>query len=201
MPSKFRLRYIFRPIIRQLAKILVRVGISPNIATSIMLGFSILSFVSLVVFRNLLFFSIFVFFTGIFDGVDGAIARLTMKTTKFGGFFDSFMDRVSEFFIFIALMLYTWTDLLFDFISMPLIVSVSFFFSIMISYSKARGEVLKEGDYDIGIFARSERLFYLVVSSIVSLFLPLLNILLLIFMILIILTAFYRIYVIFKNLN
>jgi len=62
-----------------------------------MFSFSVISFFVLVFIQNLLLFSIFVFITGIMDGCDGAIARLTGKSTKFGGFFDSIMDRFSEF--------------------------------------------------------------------------------------------------------
>ncbi|GAH16536.1 unnamed protein product, partial [marine sediment metagenome] len=47
------------------------------------------------------------FITGIMDGCDGAIARLTNNSTKFGGFFDSFMDRFSEFFIFLGLLIFS----------------------------------------------------------------------------------------------
>ncbi|GAH34220.1 unnamed protein product, partial [marine sediment metagenome] len=69
-------------------------------------SFSIFSFVALVYFSNLFLFSILVFMTGFFDGVDGAIARLKGRATIFGGFFDSVMDRMSEFVIFFALIMY-----------------------------------------------------------------------------------------------
>jgi len=111
MPSRFRLRYVFKPLIKLIAKALIRIRVTPNMATIIMVGISILCFVSLVIFRNLLFFSIFVFITGIMDGCDGAIARLTNKSTKFGGFFDSFMDRLSEFIIFFGLFIFNFNEL------------------------------------------------------------------------------------------
>ena len=93
MPSKFRVRYIFRPLVNIIAKGLSKIGITPNIATILMLISAILSFVSLVFFSHLLIFAIFIFITGILDGVDGAIARLTNKSTKLGGFFDSITGR------------------------------------------------------------------------------------------------------------
>ncbi len=100
MASKFRLRRIFRPFIKLLAKVLSKMGVNPNLATIIMLCFSIFSFFALVFFSNLFLFSIFVFLVGIFDGVDGAIARIKNRATTFGGFFDSILDRTSEFVIF-----------------------------------------------------------------------------------------------------
>jgi phosphatidylglycerophosphate synthase len=192
MPSKFRFRYLFRPVVNLLAKGLIKLGITPNLATIIMFCFSILSFVSLLIFRNLISFSIFIFLTGIMDGVDGAIARLTNKSTKFGGFFDSVMDRTSEFFIFFGLYIYTQNQLLWNFIDMRLVISFCFIASIMISYTRARVEVFFKGDFDIGLMARSERLFYLVIISIISFFYNFFNLFLFIFMWLTIGTFLFR---------
>ncbi len=192
MPSRFRLRYIFRPLIKLIAKGLIRIGVTPNIATIIMLSFSILSFISLVIFRNLLYFSIFVFITGIMDGCDGAIARLTNKPTKFGGFFDSFMDRVSEFIIFFGLFIFNYNEFLWNFIDMNLVIFISFLISIMISYSRARAEVFFKGDFDVGLMARSERLFYLFITTILAFFYGFMNEFLFIYMWLVIGTFIFR---------
>ncbi len=193
MASKFRIRIIFRPLVNLIAKGLIRIRISPNYATTFMLCFSFLSFISLAVFQNLLCFSIFVFITGIMDGCDGAIARLTSKSTKFGGFFDSFMDRFSEFFIFLGLLIYNENQFLWNCINMNIIIFISFLASIMISYSRARAEVFFKGDFDIGLMARSERLFYIVIISIIGFFGNLVNILLFIFMLLVLGTFLFRI--------
>jgi phosphatidylglycerophosphate synthase len=192
MASKFRLRYIFKPLVNLLAKGLIRLRITPNIATVLMLCFSVVSFITLGFFRNLLYFSFFVFITGIMDGCDGAIARLTNKSTKFGGFFDSFMDRFSEFFIFLGLYFYLQDQLLWNFFDMKLIILISFSASIMISYTRARAEVFFKGDFDVGLMARSERLFYLVIISLISFFYNLFNLFLFIFMFLVLGTFVYR---------
>ena len=192
MSSKFRLRYLFKPLVRLISKGFIRIGITPNFTTVIMLCFSIISFISLGFFRSLLYFSIFVFITGIMDGCDGTIARLTNNTSKFGGFFDSFMDRISEFFIFLGLYFYLQNQLLWNFFDMKLIILISFSTSIMISYTRARAEVFFKGDFDIGLMARSERLFYLVVISVISYFFNLFNFFLFIFMFLVLGTYFFR---------
>jgi len=152
------------------AKGLIKLRVSPNLATAIMVCFSILSCISIGFYQNLLLFSILVFITGIMDGCDGAIARLTNKSTKFGGYFDSVMDRVSEFFIFLGLYIYNQNQFLWDIIDMKLIIFIIFLASIMISYSRARAENFFKGDFDIGLMARSERLFYLVITMIISFF-------------------------------
>ena len=191
MPSKFRVRYIFHPLVKAIAKGCSRLGITPNMATIIMLSFSILSLFSLVMLSNLLLFAILVFMTGIFDGVDGEIARLTNKSSKIGGFLDSTMDRVSEFIIFMALLFFVWNECIW-LIDMKLIVFLSYFASFMISYTRARAENFCEGDFNIGLMARSERLFYLVVASLISYFYDFFNLFLFIFMWLAIFTVLFR---------
>ena len=198
MASKFRLRRIFRPLVKSVAIMLSKVGISPNLATFIMLSFSIFSFIALVFFSNLLLFSILVFLTGFFDGVDGAIARIKGKATIFGGFFDSVMDRLSEFVIFFALLFYCWNRFLWGIIDMKIIVFVSFLSSIMISYLRARAEVFFKGDFDFGLMARSERLFYLVITMLIANFYGCVDEFLFIFMLLVLTTAFYRYFKIAK---
>ena len=192
MASKFRLRRIFKPLVKRVAHLLGRVGLSPNLATIIMLSFSIISFILLVFLSNLLLFSIFVFATGFFDGVDGAIAREHEKVTKFGGFFDSLMDRISEFVIFLALLIYSWNSVLWSIFDMKIIILISFLSSIMISYIRARAEVFFKGDFDFGLMARSERLFYLVVTMLVASFIGYVNEFIFGFMLLVLATAFFR---------
>jgi len=192
MASKFRLRRIFRPLVKRVAHLLSRVGLSPNLATIIMLSFSIISFILLVFLSNLLLFSIFVFATGFFDGVDGAIAREKERVTKFGGFFDSLMDRISEFIIFLALLIYSWNSVLWSIFDMKIIILISFLSSIMISYLRARAEVFFKGDFDFGLMARSERLFYIVVTMLVANFIGYVNEFLFVFMLLVLATAFFR---------
>ena len=198
MASKLRLRRVFKPLVKSVAKILSKIGVTPNLATFIMLCFSVFSLIVLVFFSNLLLFSIFIFLTGFFDGVDGAIARIKGKATIFGGFFDSVMDRMSEFVIFFALLFYCWNSFLWGIIDMKIIVFVSFLSSIMISYLRARAEVFFKGDFDFGLMARSERLFYLVITMLIANFYGYVNEFLFVFMLLVLATAFFRYFKIAK---
>ncbi len=166
-----------------------------------MVSFSVLSCISIGFYRNLLLFSILVFITGIMDGCDGAIARLTNKSTKFGGFFDSVMDRISEFFIFLGLYIYTYNQYLWDYIDVKLIIFISFLSSLMISYSRARAENFFKGDFDIGLMARSERLFYLVITMIISFFWNFVNEFLFLFMWLVVGTFIFRLIKIYHLLR
>lgn len=201
MPSKFRLRRIFRPLIKVLAKGLSKIGVTPNIATGIMLTLSICSFISLVFFTNLLLFSIFVFLTGIFDGIDGQIARLNKRASLFGGFLDSVMDRISEFVIYLGFLFYLEDIVLWSFIDMKIIIILSLLGSVMISYLRARAEVLFKGDFDFGLMARSERLFYIFITMLLSNYIGFVNEFLFIFMFLVIGTAIFRYYKIRKAIR
>jgi len=181
-----------------MAKGFIKIGISPNLATCIMLTFSFLSFISLVFLSSLLLFSIFVFLTGIFDGIDGAIARLSNKSTSFGGFFDSIMDRISEFVIFLALLIYCWENILWNIIEVRIIILISFLSTLMISYLRARAEVIMKEDFDFGLMARSERLFYIFITMLIASFFELINEFLFLFMILVLITALYRYFKIYN---
>jgi CDP-diacylglycerol--glycerol-3-phosphate 3-phosphatidyltransferase len=96
--------------------------------------------------------------TGILDILDGRIARATGKVTKGGAFFDSVMDRYAELVVFGGLAVYyrgSWAIY---------VALAAMFGSIMVSYTRARGEALGV-QVNIGTMQRPERLFYLGVIS------------------------------------
>ncbi len=202
MPSKFRVRNIFKKkIVKVVSKGLIKIGITPNLATIIMLCFSILSFVSIWPIKNLLLFSIFVFITALLDGCDGTIARMTNRSSSFGGFFDSVMDRISEFFIFLGLLLFNWNRLLWNFLDVKLIVYISFLASLMISYSRTRAECFFSGDFDVGLMGRSERLFYIFITMIFAHFYGYVDIFLFVLMLSLIATVIFRIIKIYNQIK
>ncbi len=171
MPSKWRVKRIFSPLVNVLARGLGKVGVTPNGATWMMLGTAILSIIVLNVTRLEWVFGLLVFFTGVMDGVDGGIARQFEKSSKTGEFFDSFSDRLSEIVLALGCLLYfmgqglimplpTWGVRIESWIAYMIMGS------IMVSYVRARAVLIVKGDYDKGLFARSERLFTLFIFSI-----------------------------------
>jgi CDP-diacylglycerol--glycerol-3-phosphate 3-phosphatidyltransferase len=157
-----------------------------------MFGLSIFSLICLVFFSDLLLFALSVFLVGIFDGLDGAIARLSGRATSFGAFFDSIMDRLSEFVIFFSLLIHYRNQFLWNILKLEIVIIISFITSIMISYIRAKAENVYKGDFDFGLMARSERLFYIVISMIFVYFFGYFGEIMFLFMILVILTAFFR---------
>ncbi|TFG25972.1 MAG: hypothetical protein EU533_00210 [Promethearchaeota archaeon] len=81
---------------------------------------------------------------------------------------------------------------------MKFVIFISLFASIMISYSRSRAETFYKGDYDVGIMARSERLFYIFLVSLISVFIGYINEFLFGFFLLVILTAIYRAFKIYR---
>lgn len=96
--------------------------------------------------------------TGIFDILDGRVARATGRVSAGGAFFDSVMDRYAELVVFGGLAIFyrnSWA------LYVALLASLG---SLMVSYTRARGEALGV-TVNIGTMQRPERLFYLGVIS------------------------------------
>ncbi len=98
-----------------------------------------------------------VIFSGFFDVMDGAVARATGKTSTRGAFLDSTLDRVSELLIFLGILIGNYTS--------PLLVMLALSLSLLVSYTRAKGDALGVNLAGIGIGERSERLVVLIVTS------------------------------------
>ena len=164
MPSRFRVRGLFRGLVLLIARPFARAGISPDSITYVSLLFALFAFISLPLTQLQVLFATLVFITGLLDGVDGAVARMNDSATKAGGLTDSVIDKVAETLILAGIALaYTNTTLLGLSVSMWALLAV--FGWLMTSYTRARAESLGVSDLDIGLGGRSERLLTLVIFS------------------------------------
>ncbi len=166
MPSKWRVKRIFSPMVNVLARGLGKWGVSPNAATWMMLATAIASAIVLNLTGAQWAFGLLVFFTGVMDGVDGSIARQFQKTSKLGEFFDSFSDRLSEIILSLGCLFYFRDQGIIIGVSIESWIAYMIMGSIMVSYVRARAVLIVKGDYDKGLFARSERLFTLFIFSV-----------------------------------
>jgi len=82
---------ITNPVVRILSKS----GITPNTLTFINLALSIVT-AYVIAINHLVLGGVLVLVSGSFDLLDGALARFTKQTTKFGAILDSTVDRISE---------------------------------------------------------------------------------------------------------
>ncbi len=165
MPSKFRVRGIFRGLVLLIARPFAKAGVSPDSITYVSLLFALFAFISLPLTQLQVLFATLVFITGLLDGVDGAVARMNDSATKAGGLTDSVIDKVAETLILAGIALaFPNTTLLGLSVSMWALLAV--FGWLMTSYTRARAESLGVSDLDIGLGGRSERLLTLVIFSV-----------------------------------
>ena len=98
---------------------------------------------------------------GIFDMVDGRVARETNQVTRFGGFFDSVLDRYSDLALLMGLLVYYGN------INRPLYVvltAIVMTASVMISYTRARTEN-EIPTCKVGFLERPERVVLLIIGA------------------------------------
>jgi len=95
---------------------------------------------------------------GFFDILDGRVARLTQLGSKFGAFYDSTLDRISEIVVFLSL--YNDYRLELGDVGMIYLIMLAMAGSLMISYTRARAEALGI-DCRVGLMPRAERVVLL----------------------------------------
>jgi CDP-diacylglycerol--glycerol-3-phosphate 3-phosphatidyltransferase len=98
---------------------------------------------------------------GIFDMVDGRVARATNQVTIFGGFFDSVIDRYSDVALFFGLLVYYARANRFFYVVLVALVMVS---SVMVSYARARAESLIPL-CKVGFMERPERIVLIIIGA------------------------------------
>lgn len=149
----------FRPIISYYLKpIIKKLDINPNIITIISPFIAIIA-AYFFANKNLLIGALFILLSGFLDVMDGAIARYHNKTSKFGGFLDSTMDRFADAIIYIGIIFGGYADW---FIGILAIHS-----AITISYVRARAES-EDIKCNVGIAERAVRLLILVLGSFIA---------------------------------
>jgi len=147
-------------IIQAIVSGLSSLGVHPNTLTFI--GW-VINLVAAVFLANGEFFvaGLVVLGAGLFDMLDGRVARLTNQVTDFGGFFDSVLDRYSDLTLLMGLLVYYGT------INRPLYVvltAVAMTASVMISYTRARAENTI-ASCKVGFLERPERIVLLIIGA------------------------------------
>ncbi len=89
-----------RGLWERLARVLIWMGWSPNAVTLAGLLLVILSCLAYVWHGNSIVFGVCLAFALTTDGLDGAVARLTHRTSRFGGYLDAVVDRYQDLIIF-----------------------------------------------------------------------------------------------------
>ena len=150
-------------ILGSIVNLLAALRVKPNILTLIGLFINVFA---AVLFANGMFTwaGLVVLFAGIFDMVDGEVARRTGHVTRFGAFFDSVIDRYSDMILFFGLVV--WYAKL-DRIFYAGLVVISLIGSIMTSYTRARAESLIPA-CKVGFLERPERIVLLIIGALTN---------------------------------
>jgi len=98
---------------------------------------------------------------GLFDMVDGRVARETNRVTRFGGFFDSVLDRYSDLALLVGLLVWYGS------INRPFYVvltAIAMTGSVMVSYTRARAEN-SIPTCKVGFMERPERVVLVIIDA------------------------------------
>ncbi len=192
MISKYGRGWIAAPL-GQIAVWLEKTGISPNALT--LIGFFLTVVVAVVLGTGqLLWGGLLLIFAALFDTLDGALARHAGKTTIFGAFLDSVMDRFSESVTLVALIWYFSGQA--DGRTPVILLAATIVGSLMVSYTRARAEAVNI-ECKEGFFQRTERIIVLILGLVTGWMLPVLWIL----AIFTNFTAVQRIYDVYRKTN
>lgn len=170
MSTRDKLQHVLHSILNPIVRFFIAIGLTPNGVTTIGL------------FLNIVVAGIFIYgaeygersdlsyvgwggamilFAGLFDMIDGQVARLGKMTSKFGALYDSVLDRYSEMIMFLGICFYLVGH---HYFISSLIAFIGLIGSIMVSYTRARAEGLgipcKEG-----LMQRPERVVTIGVSA------------------------------------
>lgn len=168
------LKEVGQPIVYKLINpfinLLLKIGITPNAVTTI--GF-IINVIAAVVFivgggeprtdlRYVGWGGAIILFGGLFDMIDGRLARVGRMESRFGALYDSVLDRYSELAMFLGICYYLVAQ---SYFLSSLFAFIAMIGSMMVSYVRARAEGLGI-ECKGGLMQRPERILLIGISAV-----------------------------------
>jgi CDP-diacylglycerol--glycerol-3-phosphate 3-phosphatidyltransferase len=182
--AEFR-RTAARWITEPLKTALIKSRLKPNTLTWLALAISIIAAVTIAT-NHLLIGGFLVLLSGLFDIMDGALARLTDQATRFGALLDSTFDRISDAVLLLGLfVLYLISGGTVEMVLIFLALVGSF----LTSYIRARAEGIGI-NCSVGLFTRAERVIILALGLLLS---PLYEFSILIALLLVVVLGFFTV--------
>ena len=168
------LQKLIYTLINPIIKGMIKMGITPNMVTTIgFVGNVIAAFLFIhasqltpisMGFSWIGWGGAILLFSGLFDMMDGRLARLGNMSTTFGAFWDSTLDRYSELFSLFGITLYLMTA---SGIWAGVLTFLALVGSIMVSYVRARAEGLGI-ECKVGLMQRPERVVVTALAAIIT---------------------------------
>jgi len=150
-------------IINAMVRALASAGVHPNILTTI--GVTINGLCGVLFGLGKFFWAgVVLIIANLFDMLDGNLARQTGNVTKFGGFLDSSLDRLSDMFAFIGIMMFYAGNVPQHSLLNVFLAGVGMMMSVMVSYTTARSEGLGV-KANVGFLQRPERVVLLIIGA------------------------------------
>jgi CDP-diacylglycerol--glycerol-3-phosphate 3-phosphatidyltransferase len=147
-----------------IVEILSKSWITPNALTFINLALNIVA-AYVIATGHFIIGGVLVLVAGLFDLLDGALARFTKQTTKFGAILDSVADRISEAAILCGLLIWYISQ---EGASLEIVlIFVVLVGSFLVSYIRARAEGLG-WQCQVGLFTRAERVIVLAIGLLIN---------------------------------
>lgn len=158
-----------RWLLEKIVTALAATGVNPNFLT--FFGF-LINLWAAVLFAWGFFFAAgwVMLFAGLFDMVDGRVARAQGRVTTFGAFFDSTIDRYSDLALFLGLL---WHYAYIGRGRYAVLVGIAMAGSVMVSYSRARAESLIP-QCKAGFWERPERIVLMIIGALADKMAPVL---------------------------
>jgi CDP-diacylglycerol--glycerol-3-phosphate 3-phosphatidyltransferase len=150
----------FGAIINRIVRWLALSRIHPNVLTFLGLVINIWA-AWLLAQGNFRWAGVVVIGAGLFDMVDGRVARSTGQVTRFGGFFDSVLDRYSDLALYMGLLVYYASINRPGYIVLTAVVMTG---SVMVSYTRARAENAIPR-CKVGFLERPERVVLIIIGA------------------------------------
>jgi CDP-diacylglycerol--glycerol-3-phosphate 3-phosphatidyltransferase len=151
---------IFGVAIHQIVRWLALSRIHPNVLTFLGLVINIYA-AYLFAAGHFRWAGVVVIGAGLFDMVDGRVARASGQVTRFGGFFDSVLDRYSDLALLMGLLVYYASINRAFYIVLTAIVMTG---SVMVSYTRARAECTIP-KCKVGFLERPERVVLIIIGA------------------------------------
>jgi len=156
------LRVTLRPVLEKVGKGFAATGLSPNFWTVVGLVIALSAAVvyGMGVEFGLIIGGVLLLVSGFFDMVDGQVARVTGKTSKKGEYLDSMFDKISEVAIFLGILVGGYAE--------PYVVLLAITLSLLVSYARAKSDLINIKLQGIGIGERAERLLVIAIIGIIG---------------------------------
>jgi len=162
-------------ISKTLVPILAKIRLKPDTVTWFALALNIVASVTIAT-KHLLVSGLLVLLAGLFDILDGALARSTEQTSRFGALLDSTFDRLSEAVLFLGLLVLYIVSFSpripvlapgTEFIIAIVLIFLAMVGSFLTSYVRARAEGIGV-ECKVGLFTRTERVIILALGLLVN---------------------------------